>query len=119
MERTVTLPPTVQVSAFLVGWPRLSNTLLYAVSRRDLFTLSLPDLLDRSTDGASSHELATNFTSTPRSFAVIWDHDLETEYMKSTIKRAMSRAQSQDIDPPSELQKLRKAPGQMTEEPML
>jgi hypothetical protein len=39
--------------------------------------------------------------------------------MKSTIKRAMSRAQSQDIDPPSELQKLRKAPGQMTEEPML
>jgi hypothetical protein len=56
---------------------------------------------------------------TPRSFSIVWDHDLETEYMRSEIKRAMSHARSKDIDPPSELQKLRKDPRQMIEEPLL
>jgi hypothetical protein len=100
---------------------RLASPLKYSticsVETRPLHALTARPT--RSIDGASSYELVTNVTSTPRSFAVIWDHDLETEYMRSTIKRAMSRAQSKDVDPPSELQKLRKDPRQMTEEPML
>jgi hypothetical protein len=100
---------------------RLASTLNYSticsVETRPLHVLSARPT--RSNDAASPDELATHITPTPRSFAVVWDHDLETEYMRSTIKRAISRARSKDIDPPSELQKLRKDPRHMIEEPML
>lgn len=70
-------------------------------------------------DTTSPGKPAVNATPIARSFAIIWDHDLEPEHTRSEIKRAMSRAQSEDVDPPSELQKLRKDPRQMAEEPLL
>ncbi|KAH0397316.1 hypothetical protein KCU89_g8404, partial [Aureobasidium melanogenum] len=47
------------------------------------------------------------------------DHDLESECIKSGLRRALNRAQARGVDPPSELQKLRKDPRQMVEEPLL
>jgi hypothetical protein len=67
----------------------------------------------------SPEKPASSIAPNPRSFSIVWDHDLETEYMRSEIKRAMSQARSKDIDPPSELQKLREDPRQMIEEPLL
>ncbi|KAG9761912.1 hypothetical protein KCU73_g2152, partial [Aureobasidium melanogenum] len=70
-------------------------------------------------DAASSEKPVANITPVPRSFAVIWDHDLESECIKSGLRRALNRAQARGVDPPSELQKLRKDPRQMVEEPLL
>ncbi|KAG9678798.1 hypothetical protein KCU99_g1033, partial [Aureobasidium melanogenum] len=70
-------------------------------------------------DVASSEKPVANITPVPRSFAVIWDHDLESECIKSGLRRALNRAQARGVDPPSELQKLRKDPRQMVEEPLL
>ncbi|KAK6002524.1 hypothetical protein QM012_001274 [Aureobasidium pullulans] len=70
-------------------------------------------------DSASSDKPAANNAAAPRSFAVIWDHDLESECIKSGLRRALNRAQARGVDPPSELQKLRKDPRQMVEEPLL
>ncbi|KAG9828516.1 hypothetical protein KCU98_g4285, partial [Aureobasidium melanogenum] len=72
-----------------------------------------------SADAASSEKSTANITPVPRSFAVIWDHDLESECIKSGLRRALNRAQARGVDPPSELQKLRKDPRQMVEETLL
>ncbi|CAD0114723.1 unnamed protein product [Aureobasidium uvarum] len=75
--------------------------------------LSLP------TDTIHPDKAATNIACTSKSVAVIWDHDLEPSSTKPGLKRAMTRAQEKGVDPPSELQKLRKDPRQMDREPLL
>jgi hypothetical protein len=97
--------------------PSLSYSTIYSIETKPRRALPAESTLP--INHTSPDELSDNFTPTARSFAVIWDHDLEPEYMRSRIKCAMSRAQSKDVDAPSELQKLRKDPRQMIEEPML
>jgi len=95
----------------------LNYSTIYSIETKPHHPLTARPTL--STDTASPIKSAVNATLTPRSFAVVWDHDLETECTRSEIKHAMSRAQCKDVDPPSELQKLRKDPRQMIEEPLL
>lgn len=90
---------------------------IYSIETRPRCPLTARPTLQNHTP--SPDQPATITAPMPKSFAIIWDHDLETEYTRSTIKRAMCRAQSKDVDPPSELQKLNKDPRQMTEEPLL
>jgi hypothetical protein len=95
----------------------LNFSTVHSVEMRPHLPLTARPTLPNATP--SPEKPVTSITPTPRSFSIVWDHDLETEYMRSDTKRAMSRARSKDVDPPSELQKLRKDPRQMTEEPLL
>lgn len=95
----------------------LDYSTIYSIETKPHHPLTARPTLPTNT--TSPEKPAVKSATTPRSFAIIWDHDLETEHTRSGIKRAMSRAQSEDVDPPSELQKLRKDPRQMTDEPLL
>jgi hypothetical protein len=97
--------------------PSLGYSTIYSIETKPRHALPVGSTLPNKP--TSPDELSNNFAPTVRSFSVIWDHDLEPEYMRLEIKRAISRAQSKDVDPPSELQRLRKDPRQMTEEPLL
>lgn len=95
----------------------LNYSTIYSIDTKPHHPLTARPTLQNNT--TSPDKSATIAAHKPRSFAIVWDHDLETESTRSGIKRAMSRAQSEDVDPPSELQKLRKDPRQMAEEPLL
>lgn len=95
----------------------LKYSTIYSIEIKPRHPLTARPILP--TDTTSPDKPAIKSTPISRSFAIVWDHDLESEHTRSGIKRAMSRAQSEDVDPPSELQKLRKDPRQMAEEPLL
>ncbi|THW92604.1 hypothetical protein D6D17_08407 [Aureobasidium pullulans] len=51
-----------------------------------------------------------------RSFAILWDHTIEPDYLKPGLKRAMDRAKATGAHLPSKLQKLKKDPRDMNRE---